>query len=453
MAAARQHAKIARQGVSIRNLHLLMAFIILTISVLLLLATFLAKAGYTRMRENTEDYIQWERDADDLQRASDYLTEQVRCFVVTGNRLYLDNYFQEANVTRRRDRALENMSGFLGDSEAYRSLQAAMDESIKLMDREYYAMRLAIAAFGLEDEDFPEVVMKTELSEEDALLPPEAQKAAAREKVFDDVYHKRKDAITANVQACLTTLADEVGGQQKATAYRLDDMLRRQRLLIIISISMTLLTMLLTLLQVISPLLRAVIYIRADEPIPIKGSKEFQFLARTYNLMYEANREQKEHLAFEATHDPLTGIYNRSGYDFLLNNTDWSTSCLLLFDVDKFKQINDTYGHETGDRLLQRVAKAIRDSFRSQDYVCRIGGDEFAVIMVHTDTSQAELVRGKVGRINENLGRDEGDLPGTFVSCGAAYGADAANFKAVFQNADAALYRVKNRGGGGCEVA
>ena len=99
------------------------------------------------------------------------------------------------------------------------------------------------------------------------------------------------------------------------------------------------------------------------------------------------------------------------------------------------------------------TASLIRDSFRSQDDVCRIGGDEFAVIMGHTDTSQAELVRGKVGRINENLGRDEGDLPGTFVSCGAAYGADAANFTAVFQNADAALYRVKNRGGGGCEVA
>ena len=82
MAAARQHAKIARRGISIRSLHLLMAFTILTISVLLLLATFLAKAGYTRMRENTEDYIQWEQDADDLQRGSDYLTEQVRCFVV-----------------------------------------------------------------------------------------------------------------------------------------------------------------------------------------------------------------------------------------------------------------------------------------------------------------------------------------------------------------------------------
>jgi diguanylate cyclase (GGDEF)-like protein len=194
-------------------------------------------------------------------------------------------------------------------------------------------------------------------------------------------------------------------------------------------------------------------YIRADEPIPIRGSKEFQFLARTYNLMYEANREQKEHLAFEATHDPLTGIYNRSGYDFLLNNTDWSTSCLLLFDVDKFKQINDTYGHEMGDRLLQRVATTLRDSFRSQDYVCRIGGDEFAVIMVHTDTSHSELVRGKVGRINKNLSHSEGDLPGTFVSCGAAYGADAAGFQTIFQNADAALYRVKNRGGGGCEVA
>ena len=79
-----------------------------------------------------------------------------------------------------RKEALESISGVLGDSAAYRSLQAAMDESIRLMDREYYAMRLAIAAFGLEDEDFPEVVMHAELSEEDALLPPEAQQAVAR---------------------------------------------------------------------------------------------------------------------------------------------------------------------------------------------------------------------------------------------------------------------------------
>ena len=95
----------------------------------------------------------------------------------------------------------------------------------------------------------------------------------------------------------------------------------------------------------------------------------------------------------------------------------------------------------------------IRESFRSQDYVCRIGGDEFAVIMVHTDASHAELVRGKVQRINERLRQSGDGLPVTHISCGAAYGRDAADFEAIFQNADAALYRVKGSGGCGCDVA
>ena len=454
MAAKQRTGGLDRRSISIRSVQLVVACVTLLISVLLLVATFTAKTGYTRLRENTDNYIQWERDAKDLQIASDYLTEQARCFVVTGKRNYLDSYFEEVNVSRRRETALQNIHAFLGDSPAFLSLQAAMEESVALMDREYYAMRLAVAAFGYDYTEFPEAIQRVELSEEDALLSPQRQAETARSKVFDDVYHQRKQVITENVLSCLATLADDIGQQQTRTANGLNDVLSRQRLLILAAIGVTLLMLLVTMLLVVSPLLRAVVYIRADEPIPIKGSKEFQFLARTYNLMYESNREQKEHLAFEATHDALTGVYNRNGYDFILKNTDWDTSCLLLFDVDKFKPINDTYGHEMGDRMLKQVAKSIRDSFRSQDYVCRIGGDEFAVIMGHTDPSHANLVRGKVRRINEALAAAASDgIPLTHVSCGAAYGGESRSYETIFETADAALYRVKNRGGGGCEVA
>lgn len=147
-----------RRGLSIRRFQFVMACVTLIISVLLLFATFMAKSGYSRMRENTDNYIQWERDANDLQLGSDYLTEQVRCFVETGKREYLDNYFEEADVTRRRDRALESIHEFMGDSPAYQSLEAAMRESVALMEREYYAMRLAIAAYGDDYTQYPEAV-------------------------------------------------------------------------------------------------------------------------------------------------------------------------------------------------------------------------------------------------------------------------------------------------------
>ena len=439
-------------GLSIRKLNFAMACVMLVISVLLLFATFGAKSGYSRMRDNTDVYIRWEKDANNLQIASDYLTEQVRCFVETGKREYLDNYFEEAKVTRRRDKALENIHEFMGDSEAYQSLEAAMAESVVLMEREYYAMRLTIAAYGYDYTEFPEEIQRVELSETDALLSRARQDELARSKVFDDVYHKRKETIARHVQACLDKLAEAIDNAQYTTADQLDEMLTRQRVLIIAAISAALITMLLTMLLVISPLLRAVMYIRADQPLPIRGSNEFRFLARTYNLMFEANREQKEQLAYDATHDKLTGIYNRSGYDFFLKNTNWDTSCLLLFDVDKFKQVNDTYGHETGDKILKKVATVIRESFRSQDYTCRIGGDEFAVIMVHTNPAHAGMVRGKVERINAALQNTGDGLPPVHVSCGAAYGAHTDDVADTFRRADAALYNVKRDGGNGCMV-
>jgi diguanylate cyclase (GGDEF)-like protein len=239
---------------------------------------------------------------------------------------------------------------------------------------------------------------------------------------------------------------------QKAATDALDEMLFKERTLILIAIIATLFTMLLTTLLVISPLLRAVVYIRADQPIPIKGSNEFQFLAKTYNLMYKTNKEKTERLAYDATHDQLTGIHNRSGYVFFLNNTDWESSALLLFDVDKFKQINDGGGHEQGDRALVKVADTILKSFRSQDHVCRIGGDEFAVIMVHTESGHTGLVKDKVARINEILGRGEDGLPPISLSCGVAFGDDSQDTEDVFRRADEALYAVKATGGHDCRI-
>jgi diguanylate cyclase (GGDEF)-like protein len=269
---------------------------------------------------------------------------------------------------------------------------------------------------------------------------------------FDFPAHGKNPSSELDLQDCLDTLTREVDAHQKAATDALDDMLFKERTLILIAILATLFTMLLTTLLVVSPLLRAVVYIRADQPIPIKGSNEFQFLAKTYNLMYEANQEKAQRLTYDATHDQLTGIHNRSGYVFFLRNTNWESSALLLFDVDKFKQINDGHGHELGDKALVRVAGTILKCFRSQDHVCRIGGDEFAVIMVHTDCGHTGLVKQKVARINEILGRGEDGLPPISLSCGVAFGDERQDAEDIFKRADAALYAVKTAGGHDCQI-
>ena len=127
-----------------------------------------------------------------------------------------------------------------------------------------------------------------------------------------------------------------------------------------------------------------------------------------------------------------------------MENLDLETSALLLFDIDRFKAINDTYGHDVGDRILTRVGNAIYENFRSQDYVCRIGGDEMAVIMVHSDSSLASLLDTKIKKFNKMLSIKQDDDPTVMVSCGVAFGENGIDLETLFKRADTCLYEVKN---------
>ncbi|MBQ6927499.1 MAG: GGDEF domain-containing protein [Oscillospiraceae bacterium] len=158
-------------------------------------------------------------------------------------------------------------------------------------------------------------------------------------------------------------------------------------------------------------------------------------------------------LTNKAETDELTGLINRAGYDRLLEELDVHDSFLLLVDTDKFKGINDRFGHETGDRVLQKISKSLLANFRQEDYVCRIGGDEFAVLMMNAAAMEDDRIREKVRFINRELAASAADeLPTVSVSVGAARGTGAENWTALFKQADAALYQVKKAGGRGCRI-
>ena len=123
---------------------------------------------------------------------------------------------------------------------------------------------------------------------------------------------------------------------------------------------------------------------------------------------------------------------------------------LLLIDVYKFKQVNDGYGHETGDLVLKKVAGILRDSFRSNDYVARLGGDEFAVLMVEATPQQETRIRNKVNYINRVLKNPEDGLPEVSLSVGVAFSAKGFT-EDLYRNTDSALYQVKEHGRCGCD--
>ncbi|MBQ1291405.1 MAG: diguanylate cyclase, partial [Lachnospiraceae bacterium] len=200
------------------------------------------------------------------------------------------------------------------------------------------------------------------------------------------------------------------------------------------------------------PLSAMVGKMQAGEPIPPQGAEELRFVARTYNSVLQENREAHEKLRHEASHDALTGLFNRGAYDLMMESVDAEHIALIILDVDYFKQFNDTYGHAVGDRVLQRVADILRHSFRSVDVLCRIGGDEFAVIMTRVNSSMSQLVMNKIKKAAELLANPKDDLPPVTLSVGIAF-ADRENPQGdIFKDADTALYRVKEAGRNGCQI-
>ena len=159
--------------------------------------------------------------------------------------------------------------------------------------------------------------------------------------------------------------------------------------------------------------------------------------------MYSIYRVSLERLNFKASHDELTGAYNRSGYDLLLSTVNVNSTHMILFDVDNFTTINDTYGHEVGDQVLQKLVTTLKRNFRNNDYVCRIGGDEFVVFMAHSDKTMKELISAKIDRINSQLMDGSDGLPPISVSVGIVHGDDVSETAGMFEKADEAMYRSK----------
>lgn len=164
---------------------------------------------------------------------------------------------------------------------------------------------------------------------------------------------------------------------------------------------------------------------------------------------------QQEAIRYQALHDPLTDLPNRSLLFDRLNQMIISSQrrgepfALLMIDLDRFKQINDTLGHSTGDKLIQMVAKRLVAVLREADTVCRLGGDEFALLLPAIDAVQAEHVAKKIGiamkryfNINENHLIISGSI-GI-----ALYPEHGENAEALLQHADVAMYDAKKESGG-----
>ncbi len=162
--------------------------------------------------------------------------------------------------------------------------------------------------------------------------------------------------------------------------------------------------------------------------------------------MLDVERARKK-LADRASTDALTGALNKRALlqeiDSLLVARDKDVFCLLMFDIDNFKQLNDELGHVAGDMALKRLARIVKSSIREGDIFGRYGGDEFVVVFPRTPLSDARLVAERIRRRVES---DRTGPPITLSMGLAAYPLDGENATSLIKAADEGLYLSKRKG-------
>jgi diguanylate cyclase (GGDEF)-like protein len=152
----------------------------------------------------------------------------------------------------------------------------------------------------------------------------------------------------------------------------------------------------------------------------------------------------------KASLDPLTNIYNRQKFDDVFNQEIKNTNrygyplSLAIIDIDKFKDFNDTHGHLIGDEVLVSTAQVVQNNLRETDVLARWGGEEFVILFINTNISQAKKVSEKLRKIIENHTHPTaGKVTASF---GLTQFASHDTNKSMFKRCDEALYFAKENG-------
>lgn len=227
------------------------------------------------------------------------------------------------------------------------------------------------------------------------------------------------------------------------------DLFKIQRLENIIY-GVTLITLLLEVIFIFQPMSRRLIEL-AKEKESFLGDLRHQVELRTLHL--ERANEQLNKLA---SHDPLTGLFNRLTFEEDINllikhyYNHKAPFAVILFDIDWFKDVNDTYGHDVGDFVLSEFAKLLKEHFRHEDKIYRAGGEEFVALLSRISVEESLMIAQKIRHIvEEHLFKKGSVMLRKTVSAGV-YHTDihsgVKNYKNIYKVTDIALYKAKEDG-------
>ena len=442
----------ARHGIRLSRVNIVLLAVTVIGSIGMIIATNRLNSAYQQLIEETGKYINTQQDAGMIEEFSGSMLSESRSFLQTGDPAHVMAFYSQMDVIRRQLDS-SGTSETKGTAASDRYLEEAVEAFRTLAEQDAYAMRLKAETLPVSLGSYPAEFAGTEIRPEDAVLDAEQKLAKAQEILDRTDYSAIRSRLSDRVDASHRAASETVQQQMGVTTARIWQELLLLRTFGVVFLVIAVLAMLSNLLLIILPINRSVSNLDNREEIPEQGSFEMRNLARVYNEVLRDSTEKQEELEYSATHDALTGVYNRAAFDREYDRCRNDRIGIAIVDVDGFKHYNDIYGHDVGDHVLRRVTETIGSKFRKEDHISRIGGDEFVIIMKNTGSAQSEDIKLKIDEINEELVKERRKgMPPISVSVGAAFWDRENPGPDILKDADKALLQMKQNGKLGCRI-
>lgn len=434
-----------RQPFRLRSAIFSITILFIILFLMIFVNSSLVTRAYRQLSDSTEELQACTVAIAELESAANLSSEQAALYVRQHDPAYMTAYISIADS--RLNPLLEDLRRYSGTPSADSALDAAAQALHVLQSQEANAMRIAAAAVGMDASRLVSAFPGLFHSGADVVFSPEQADTMAIELLHTAEYAQSHSDFRAGLEAFRAILFSDLNQavqSRQSSALRL---MGYQYACLSLLLTLTLFTCIFAIRRLLRPIENCVVCIRQGKPLPVTGVNELKVMARSYNAAYARNNANQEKLRRLAEHDPMTGLLNQGFYSVLKTQLQGSRVKLglLVIDVDCFKRINDTYGHEAGNQTLKKIATTLQRSVRPDDYVIRYGGDEFAVVLLNAVREDADRLEQMIARINESLWQPVDGLPPVSLSVGASFSENGFH-EQLFQQADQAMYEVKRKG-------
>lgn len=440
------------RGIKLTRLNVIMILAGIVITVFLVLSMYQTSDHFGQIVHITSSYLGDQQTAGMLKDIAGGMSEQAEAFLHTSAPENAFAYAGQMDAILEQMRKNQTLTEDGINPETDENMLRAVEAWQAQREMELRAMRLHAETLNLPPQALPPALQTVELTEEETALSPEEKSARAQEILHSEGYRALRTAVNTGVDDN-HRLASERGQIRAAkTAGEVQGIIGRQKILVYVFVFIAVLALFLNWFLMLRPIGKSVENLDHREKIPVKGAYEMRRMAQVYNDVLQDNETKEEQLSYTASHDALTGVYNRAAFEKFFEACGNDAIGIAVIDVDHFKNYNDEHGHDIGDRVLDAVARRIITNFREPDHVSRIGGDEFCVIIPGVGQKDAPVIEEKIVRINQELKEREGELPPITISAGIAFWNRPNPMGTLLKDADRALLEIKKTRETHCRV-